>query len=69
MDGSLKITLYDVLYARPLSEWHEAFGDVLWWTWPIEEPPYCGSPLCTDWPGYHTHWTRIIVPIRQRDPA
>lgn len=30
--------------ARPLSEWHEEIGDVLWWRFPIEEPPYCGSP-------------------------
>lgn len=31
--------------ARPLSEWTEGDGDVLWWRFPIEEPPYCGSPL------------------------
>ncbi len=30
---------------RPLSEWHEDIGDVLWWRFPIEEPPYVGSPL------------------------
>lgn len=31
--------------ARPISEWHEDMGDVLWWSFPIEEPPYVGSPL------------------------
>lgn len=31
--------------ARPLSEWHEGHGDVLWWKFPIEEAPYVGSPL------------------------
>lgn len=31
--------------ARPLSEWHEDDGDVLWWCFPIEEAPYVGSPL------------------------
>jgi hypothetical protein len=31
--------------ARPLSEWSEEDGDVLWWKFPIDEPPYCGSPL------------------------
>jgi hypothetical protein len=31
--------------ARPLSEWHEDMGPKLWWRFPIEEPPYCGSPL------------------------
>lgn len=29
---------------RPASEWHEGLGDVLWWRFPIEEPPYVGSP-------------------------
>lgn len=47
---------------RTLEEWHEDFGDVLWWTFPIEEPPYCGSPLDLDWPDYHTHWTPLIIP-------
>lgn len=49
--------------ARPLASWHEDFGDVLWWKFPIDEPPYVGSPLDTAWPGYHTHWTPIDVPI------
>lgn len=31
--------------ARPLSQWSEDDGDVLWWKFPIEEPPYVGSPL------------------------
>lgn len=31
--------------ARPLSEWHEDMGDVLWWRFPIVEPPYVGTPL------------------------
>ena len=59
--------LYDVVpvervAARPLEEWHEDYGDVLWWKFPIEEPPYVGSPLDSDWSGYHTHWTPIEVP-------
>ena len=48
--------------AMPLEEWHEDYGDVLWWKFPIEEPPYVGSPLDERWPGYHTHWTPIVVP-------
>jgi hypothetical protein len=48
--------------ARPLEEYHEDDGYVLWWTFPVEEPPYVGSPLCDDWPGYHTHWTEILIP-------
>lgn len=30
--------------ARPLEEWTEEDGDVLWWKFPIEEAPYSGSP-------------------------
>jgi hypothetical protein len=30
--------------ARPLSEWTEEVGDALWWRFPVEEPPYVGSP-------------------------
>lgn len=45
-----------------LEEWHEGVGDVLWWRFPISEPPYVGSPLDTEWPGYHTHWQRITSP-------
>lgn len=47
---------------RPLEEWGEDYGDVLWWAFPIEEPPYVGSPLDLSWPGYHTHWTSLEVP-------
>jgi hypothetical protein len=39
--------LYKALITpRPLAEWSEADGDVLWWKFPITEPPYCGSPNC-----------------------
>lgn len=30
--------------ARPIAEYHEDMGPVLWWTFPIEEPPYVGTP-------------------------
>lgn len=30
---------------RPAHEWHEDIGNVLWWLWPIEQPPYVGTPL------------------------
>ena len=48
--------------ARPLEEWGEDYGDVLWWKFPIEESPYVGSPLDANWPAYHTHWTPIVCP-------
>lgn len=49
--------------ARPIDEWHEDIGPVLWWTFPIEELPYVGTPLDGDWPGYHTHWAPFIIPF------
>lgn len=49
--------------ARPLDQWHEDDGPVLWWSFPIEEAPYVGTPLDSDWPGYHTHWTPLVVPL------
>jgi hypothetical protein len=30
--------------ARPISEYHEDMGDVLWWKFPVVEAPYVGSP-------------------------
>lgn len=48
--------------ARPLEEWHDDCGPVLWWAFPIEEAPWAGSPGDSDWPGYHTHWTPIRLP-------
>ena len=43
--------------ARPLAEYHEDFGPVVWWRFPVHEPAWIGTPLDDDWPGYHTHWT------------
>lgn len=31
--------------ARHIDDWHEDMGDVLWWTNPVTEAPYVGSPL------------------------
>jgi hypothetical protein len=47
---------------RLLEEWEEEHSCVLWWCLPIEEAPYVGHPNCDTWPGYHTHWTPLIVP-------
>lgn len=37
-------------HPRPLAEWKEDDGDVVWWTWRdgewLGEPAYIGSPLC-----------------------
>lgn len=29
---------------RPYAEWHEDYGPVLWWRFPIQEEPYVGGP-------------------------
>lgn len=51
--------------ARPLDEWHEDYGVVVWWTFPVHEPPYVGTPLDDDFPLYMTHWTRLPpVPVK-----
>ncbi len=95
----------DSVRPRPLAEWTECDGPVNWWRFPVDEPPYVGTPLDRGaelvvslptmghavavapnearpktwqprkirypgasfffggWPGYHTHWTPIIVPL------
>ena len=30
--------------ARPLSEWHEDIGPVVWWKFPVTEAPWIGTP-------------------------
>ena len=48
---------------KSLENWEESYGDCLWWSFPIEEPPYVGSPLELDFPENVTHFTRISYPI------
>lgn len=51
--------------ARPYDEWHEDIGAVLWCVFPIESPPYCGTPLDSDFPRdrnmepLYTYWTPL----------
>ncbi len=48
---------------RPEEEYHEDMGDVIWWKFPICEPPYVGSSLDCDWiDDYYTHWTPLAIP-------
>jgi hypothetical protein len=44
---------------RPIDEWHEDFGPVMWVQVPTEEAPWCGTPLDSDWPGYHQWWCAL----------
>lgn len=48
---------------RPRDEWDEDDGNVLWWLLPVTEPPYCGTPLDDEFPGYVTHWTPLVEPL------
>ena len=47
---------------RPLDEWHEDFGSVLWYHLPIQEPPYvgCGPGMCETLDGEPTECRRLI---------
>lgn len=47
----------DAEMPRPLADWHEDDGAVVWWMIPVDEPAWIGTPLDDGWPGYHTHWT------------
>lgn len=40
----------DLCQPRPFAEWHEDHGDVLWWRFPVSEPPYVGTPLDLGFP-------------------
>lgn len=59
--------LEDAIESRPIEEWNEDYGDCLWWVFPIEEPPYCGSPLDNNFPDYVTHFTRLMLPIELKN--
>jgi hypothetical protein len=57
--------------ATPGEDYHEDLGPVLWWRFPVDEPPWCGSPNDSDWPGYHTHFTQLpavpTLPVPQQE--
>ena len=59
--------------AIPGERYHEDDGPVLWWRFPVEEPPYAGTPNDPDWPGYHTHYTPLppapVAPIQSPNKA
>ncbi len=59
--------LEDAIEPRHIDEWHEDDGDCLWWHFPIQEPPYCGTPNDMNFPDYVTHFTRLILPLGFKD--
>jgi hypothetical protein len=53
--------------AIPAEDYHEGYGDVVWWRLPVDEPPYVGSPLDSLWlKGYYTHFTRLPNLVHSR---
>ena len=67
----------DPYILRPLADYHEDYGTVLWWHLPIQEPPHVGSGpglsernadglptdcACLLKQGYLTHWSVIPQP-------
>ena len=54
--------------ARLAEHWNEDMGDVLWWDFPVEEPPYCGTPLDEHFPKYKTHFTTVVMPSEIEKP-
>lgn len=48
--------------AHLAEHWNEDIGNVLWWNFPVEEPPYCGTPLDERFPEHKTHFTTIDMP-------
>lgn len=50
-----------------IDKWCEELGDVLWWKFPIVEPPYCGQPIDCDWPDCHTHFTLLFCPTPPKE--
>lgn len=54
--------------ARLAEHWNEDMGDVLWWDFPVEEPPYCGTPLDDHFPNYKTHFSMIDMPTEIEKP-
>ena len=52
----------------PIEQWCEDYGNCLFWRLPINEPPYCGTPLDVAWSEnnlgeYYTHFTILTEPV------
>jgi len=60
---------HELVTPRERDDWHEDLGAMLWWAFPITEPPYCGTPLDDDFPEYVTHYTPIPEVASPQGPA
>jgi hypothetical protein len=58
------------LVARPLADWHDDDGPVLWWRFPVDGPPWIGTPLDDEWPVLRErHGERAYAVVRAVDPG
>lgn len=57
LPGRVVLGLGPVL--APVEHYHEDLGPVMWWRPPLDEPPWVGTPLDSDWPGHHTHFSAL----------
>lgn len=56
-EGNLNIPEDDHEIFRPLDEWHEDDGTVIFFKLHAGEPPCITDPLSSDWvDNYYTHW-------------
>lgn len=68
LTSDLEAPLLKYHRARPASEWTEEDGNVLWWTFPINEPPYVGTPNDSDYPrllrihNNYVFFTPLMIP-------
>ena len=72
LDGNDEISLTEPqgekVEAHLAEHWNEDIGDVLWWNFPVEEPPYCGTPLDERFPKHKTHFTTVVMPSEIEKP-
>lgn len=66
-DGEAAMRKLDRLeFALPKAYWQQADGNVLWWSFPVQELPYIGQPHDDAFPDHCTHWTPLVIPTRPR---
>jgi len=52
---------------RRFDDWHEDIGNVLWWSFPIGEPPYSGEPYDDEFPFEYDDLSVGWVPLPDCD--
>lgn len=59
--------LREFIIPKPGAEWRQVDGIVLWWSFPIVDSPYLGTPLDAQFPVSVTHFTRLPQPRTPHD--